>query len=196
MRKPSIRAITFTRQEKIMEEAATVRRRFTSDRAPIDISRLLEGGFRSQFPTFDWIVGSDDKFEGLDDAEAYVDFSKEPLMVLREATYEDLYYAEGVRAVQVRFILAHEFGHWMLHQKSKKLLTRKTIGSTDQYKNNPRLEAEANIFAGSLLVPTTSVAANMDANTIALRYNTSQAVAEHCVMECQDYRRIKSLRGK
>lgn len=196
MEKPSRRAIKFERQERIMQRAADLRRRFVTDEKPVDVRILLEGGIKEYAPKFDWIVGDNTKFQGLDDAEAYVDFSENPLLVLREDTYVDLYEATGTRLLQVRFIVAHEFGHVVLHQRSRKTLPRRRLGSTEQYKHNRVLEVEANVFAGSFLVPTTSIAAGMDANTIALRYSTSQAVAEQCVKECQDYRRMARLREK
>jgi len=196
MEKPFKRRIKFMRQERIMERAADLRNKFVSDHKPIDIRNLLEGGLKQLVPKFDWIVGDDEKFEGVADAEAYVDFSNYPRLVLRENTYEDLYQATGTRLSQVRFILAHEFGHVMLHSRSKVRLPRRKIGSSEQYRHNVSLEFEANIFAGSLLVPTTGVAQGMDANTIALRYQTSQSVAVQCEKECRDYKRIVSLREK
>jgi hypothetical protein len=196
MEKPIKRAMKYERQERIMKRAAKLRRKFAADEKSIDIRQLLEGGIKEYAPRFDWIVGDDSKFKGLEDAEAYVDFSGSPLMVLREGTYADLYEAKGTRLLQVRFIIAHEFGHFFLHQRSRKTLPRRKVKSSEQYKHNRVLELEANVFAGSFLVPTTGMALGMDANTIALRYQTSQSVAEQCVKECQDYRRIALLREK
>lgn len=196
MKKPSKRTMKFERLERIMQRATDLRRKFVGDENSIDIRKLLEGGIKEYAPKFDWIVGDQSRFDGLEDAEAYVDFSGDPLLVLQERTYSDLYESTGTRLLQVRFIVAHEFGHVFLHQRSRKTLPRRKIGSSEQYKHNGVLEREANLFAGSFLVPTTGLAMGMDANTIALRYNTSQAVAEQCVQECQDYRRITLLREK
>jgi IrrE N-terminal-like domain len=194
MKKSNKRVVSYTRQQTVMEKAAALRKVFASDDQKIDLISLIEGGMRKYLPKYDWIVGDDSHFDGIEDGEAYVDFSQEPLLVLRDSIYAALFEVGSIRSFQAGFVVAHEIGHVALHSRSRKILPRRKVGSGEQYTHNPKLEREASIFAGSLLVPTTTFAIGMDANSIAIRYGISQSAAEVCVGECADYTRIKRLR--
>lgn len=56
---------------------------------------------------------------------------------------------------QRRFAIAHEIGHFVMHEKQNQLLACTSEDLLVSYKNNP-LETEASIFAGALLMPTES----------------------------------------
>ncbi len=190
------RRIKYTRQADIMDRAAEIRRANANEEAAIDIGRLLEFGLRNFVSRYDWIVGTDDHFALVQDAEAYVDFSETPRLVLREHVYDALYDPSCAGFHQARFVVAHEIGHLALHSQSRKTLARKKLSSSTQYSENPKLESEANVFAGSLLVPTTGLAQHLDANTIALRYMTSQKAAEFCAKECGEYAMLVRLKRR
>src|SRR5688572_7280507 len=51
-----------------------------------------------------------------------------------------------------RFAIAHEIGHWLLHKKVSQLIACTEEDMLASYKSSP-YEAEASIFAGSLLLP-------------------------------------------
>jgi len=51
-----------------------------------------------------------------------------------------------------RFALAHELGHWLLHEKISQILACTTKEMTSNYKGS-KPEIEANIFAAELLMP-------------------------------------------
>lgn len=77
------------------------------------------------------------------DISGYIDFEKKLIIVNK-------YHSPS----RQRFTIAHELGHWILHQKELQqdrdivILYRKSIeGETDP------LEQEANCFAANLLVP-------------------------------------------
>lgn len=62
-----------------------------------------------------------------------------------------LYSARIKHETRVRFTIAHELGHWILHpgQSQGFLCTEENVA---RYKGSP-MEAEANAFAGALLIP-------------------------------------------
>ena len=51
-----------------------------------------------------------------------------------------------------RFAIAHELGHWFLHEAESQRIYKCTEEQMREYKGSP-LEVEANIFAGELLMP-------------------------------------------
>lgn len=60
-----------------------------------------------------------------------------------------------------RFAIAHEIGHWQLHRKQSHLLACTDEDMLARYGASP-LEAEASIFAGSLLMPQNLFAARVN----------------------------------
>lgn len=61
---------------------------------------------------------------------------------------------EGDDENRIRFSIAHELGHWKLHQKKiQKLITCQEIDFV-RWSSDSALEAEANTFAAELLLPT------------------------------------------
>lgn len=52
-----------------------------------------------------------------------------------------------------RFAIAHELGHWFLHEAESQQIYKCTEEQMREYKGSP-LEVEANIFASELLMPT------------------------------------------
>lgn len=54
---------------------------------------------------------------------------------------------------QKRFAIAHELGHWQLHEKISQFFACTSDDMVASYKKSPQ-EGEANIFAASLLMPS------------------------------------------
>ena len=54
---------------------------------------------------------------------------------------------------QKRFAIAHELGHWQLHEKISQFFACTSDDMVASYKTSPQ-EGEANIFAASLLMPS------------------------------------------
>ena len=135
---------------KIKEAAAKCRLKYWNDRIPVDIERVLESrlrmiiiplpGLRNQFG-FDSFITSDWK-------SIYVDND---------------YYQDDLGYKRVRFSLAHEFGHFILHKETFEGLKIKTLEDYyDFYDKVPGeqysfLETQANKFAGYFLVPRDSL---------------------------------------
>jgi Zn-dependent peptidase ImmA (M78 family) len=60
-----------------------------------------------------------------------------------------------------RFTIAHEIGHWLLHEHQSQLLACTDEDLLASYHSSP-LEVEASIFAGALLMPEHLFAARID----------------------------------
>lgn len=52
-----------------------------------------------------------------------------------------------------RFAVAHELGHWFLHEGESQMIFRDTSEQLRDYKGSP-MEVEANLFASELLMPS------------------------------------------
>lgn len=72
--------------------------------------------------------------------------------LLRMGSVGTILYSSGIgHPARVRFTVAHEIGHWILHPgRSQGFLC--TEEDLVRYKGSP-MEAEANAFAGALLIP-------------------------------------------
>jgi hypothetical protein len=110
-----------------------------------------------------------------------------------------------------RFAIAHEIGHWLLHEKVSHLLACTDADMLQSYKASP-LEVEASIFAGNLLMPehlfipassnrnpTTSLIKNLATKfgttltATAVRYvETSD---DYCVLVVSEQNKIKWWRA-
>lgn len=132
---------------QIREAADRVRTKFWGDKIPVDIEHVLENklkisiipilGLRKQI-SFDSFISSDWK-------NVYVD---------NESYMSDNYYR------RIRFSLAHELGHRFLHKELFESLEIKSLEDYYRfYDECPQeqynfLEAQANKFAGYLLIPS------------------------------------------
>lgn len=67
-------------------------------------------------------------------------------------------YNQHESRVRRRFTIAHELGHFELHQNESNLFVDKTFkvlfrGTSQDAESNTQLEQEANVFAASILMP-------------------------------------------
>jgi Zn-dependent peptidase ImmA (M78 family) len=132
--------------KEIREAADRIRGKFWGDEIPVDIENILEKGqkiaiipvpgLKTQM-SFDAFIASDWRY-------VYVD---------NDQYLSDLGYH------RVRFSLAHELGHYVLHKEIYESLNIKTIDDYYCfYQDAPEeqynlLEFQANKFAGHLLIP-------------------------------------------
>jgi hypothetical protein len=77
---------------------------------------------------------------------------------------------------QKRFAIAHELGHWELHKKDSQFFACTSDDMVASYKKSPQ-EGEANIFAASLLMPSSLFLAR--ANNKKFSFQTIGSLAEY-----------------
>lgn len=98
--------------------------------------------FKDCFEDFEYEVISDDEF--VSNSYAYTDVSK-GVVYIRESVYNGATLGNG----RDRFTIAHEIGHYTLHNKINNYLHR----TDDNIKLYEDPEWQANCFAAELLVP-------------------------------------------
>jgi Zn-dependent peptidase ImmA (M78 family) len=79
-----------------------------------------------------------------------------------------------------RFTIAHELGHFYLHNQefaSGVGLGRGIVGSGTSFKSNPLAEQEANAFAGGCLLPLDAIDTTTQAWQAAEKYGISEEAA-------------------
>lgn len=120
--------------DRAKESALRILKESYISNPPVPVHELVEvHGLALIKKSFD-----DDSFSGIINLE-------KKHMIINE---KDSHYRQ-------RFTIAHELGHWILHQKElyenkdEAILFRKPIGSLETSK----IEKEANFFAANLLVP-------------------------------------------
>lgn len=106
-----------------------------------------------------------------------------------------------------RFAIAHEIGHWRLHEKESQIVACTSDDMAANYKGS-ELEIEANVFASELLMPEALFRAAMRGRTptvdtingLACEFGTSRTATavrfvdlsnEHCVMVMAERGRVK-----
>lgn len=132
--------------KQIREEADRVRAKFWGDKIPVDIEHILEAKLKISIIPLPGLQDqiSFDSFISSDWSKIYVD---------NDRYMSDNYYQ------RVRFSLAHELGHLILHREIFESLEIKSIEDYYRfYREAPGdqygfLEAQANKFAGYLLMP-------------------------------------------
>lgn len=127
----------FIEFEKIDEITSSIRKQFKLGNGPISNMTLLAEklGIRVNF--------SDISAENIDAATSKIDKS-----------YYIIINNNRTSSVRIRYNLAHEMGHIYLHS----LYSDKILGNSSYHK---RIEAEANYFASSLLMPMNGLAIDM-----------------------------------
>jgi len=131
---------------QIREMADNIRAKFWGNKIPVDIENILEVGLKMSIIPLPGlkIQISFDSFISSDWKNVYVD---------NDSYMSDKYYR------RIRFSLAHELGHFVLHKDFFESLKIKSIEDyyrfynevpNDQYRF---LEDQANKFAGYLLIP-------------------------------------------
>lgn len=132
--------------QQIREAADRIRAKFWGNKIPVDIENILEIGLKIRIIPLPGLQNqiSFDSFISSDWKNVYVD---------NESYESDKYYR------RIRFSLAHELGHFILHKELFESLEIKSLedyyrfydeAPNDQYRF---LEDQANKFAGYLLIP-------------------------------------------
>lgn len=92
----------------------------------------------------------------------FVDFSSQEIDALTEKIRDNYYIAinkERTASVRIRYNIAHELGHILLHSG----YPTETVQNVNNHK---RIEAEAQYFAGALLMPEEGLALDMAYNNM------------------------------
>ncbi len=132
--------------QQIMEAADKIRAKFWGNKIPVNIENILEIGLKISIIPSPGLQdrGDIDSFISSDWKNVYVD---------NDRYMSDRYYR------RIRFSLAHELGHFVLHKDIFESLEINTIEDYYRfYSECPQeqynfLEAQANKFAGYLLIP-------------------------------------------
>lgn len=132
---------------QIREAADRVRTKFWGDKIPVDIENILEIGLKISIIPSPGLQdrGDIDSFISSDWKNVYVD---------NDRYMSDRHYR------RIRFSLAHELGHFILHRDIFESLEIKSLEDYYRfYDECPQeqynfLEAQANKFAGYLLIPS------------------------------------------
>lgn len=138
--------VPFLRNGEIEERAKLLREKFWDDKVPVDIEYIIDNKLEINIipiPNFLKLIGIDSLITS-DWKSLYVDYDE---------------YMDERRHNRLRFSLAHEIGHFVLHKKIYDSFNIKNLN--DYYKLNediPReqygyLETQANKFANYLLIP-------------------------------------------
>lgn len=129
-------------REEIERKAIELRKLLKLGNAPINnMTNVAERmGIRVMF--------SDLESEKIDAITVWID--RQPYIILN---------SRRISSTRIRFNLAHEIGHIILHSK----YPQKLINDTDYHRV---LEHEANQFAGLFLIPDRSLALDMDRNNM------------------------------
>lgn len=153
---------------KIREIANLFRQAFSlNDAQFFPVLHLLEIGLRE--------IYSDFNFEIVDNRELptqyAVTYPSENLIVLRQEVYDGAYND----VARDRFTIAHEIGHYVLHQPTNIALARNQLATSIPPYKDP--EWQANTFAGELLAPP-HIIRGLSVPEIMLACGVSRSVAE------------------
>ncbi|HUZ34526.1 MAG TPA: ImmA/IrrE family metallo-endopeptidase [Xanthobacteraceae bacterium] len=160
------------RLQELERIASRIRRQFKVYLEPkVDILRVVELKFSTFYPDFRFVVIDDDDQVFAKNILAFTQF--DPLQIgVREAIYR-LAANDDPRA---RFVLAHEFGHLILHDLD--LGAKLFAGARSDFEAlEIRFELEANIFAAAFLIPAWKTNC-MSAEQISASFGVTRALAE------------------
>jgi Zn-dependent peptidase ImmA (M78 family) len=133
------------------------------DNAPVDILSVLEIAMPLLDTDFNYSVREKEDMEV--DAHAYTDHDNSEIVILDEI-YDRAVEGRG----RDRLTIAHEIGHYLLHNKQMCVLTRVFAGETIKAFEDPEWQATA--FAGEFLCPA-EAAQNLTIVEIAEKYGVS-----------------------
>ncbi|MEQ9053699.1 MAG: ImmA/IrrE family metallo-endopeptidase [Roseovarius confluentis] len=168
-----------------MQLAAEWRERLTPKNKPLHGEEILDT-LVDLIPSFDWFVGNE-FFEGMNDVIAYAKFNNGRQIFLKEEVYEALKTPGTEKYKRALFVVAHEIGHVLLHHRTRKSFARNKLGSVENYRVEATKEIEANIFAGSLIVPTDTIDPDISEYTISKVFDASYKVSAVCRKEARLY---------
>ena len=134
---------------------------------PLDIVAILEHAMPQLFKDFDFSIREASEMRV--DTHAYTDPQTNQI-VIRDDIYERARHGEG----RDRFTIAHEIGHYILHNTNMIALTR--VYPNESVKPYEDIEWQADAFAGELLCPSCAIR-NMEILDISLTYGVSVKAA-------------------
>lgn len=133
------------------------------DDSPVDILSVLEVALPLLDTEFNYCVRN---IEDMDvNAHAYTDHDNNEIVILDEI-YDRAVAGYG----RDRLTIAHEIGHYLLHNRQMRVLTR--VYDNEKIKAYEDPEWQADAFAGELLCPAKAVK-KMSIEEIALKYGVS-----------------------
>ena len=179
--------IPLKRQIGIMQNAAELRKQLFGPNEPINPERALDH-LTDTVQGFDWFVG-DNFFQGMNNVLAYAKFDNGRQIFLSEKLYDDLGKYGEITYKSASFVVAHEIGHALLHHRTRKAFARHKLGSPENYSVESKKEKEANLFAGSFVVPTTIIDPDLSDVTISRLYQVNYSAASSSKREAAIYRR-------
>ena len=139
-----------------------------SPTAPLNIVAILEYAMPEIYPEFNFVIKEQNEMRL--DKHAYTDPETNEI-VIREDIYERARNGEG----RDRFTIAHEIGHYILHNTRLLKLTR--VYQNEKIKPYEDVEWQADAFAGELLCPMIAII-DMDAETASKYYGVSLQAAK------------------
>ena len=150
-----------------------------SSDCPLDILAVLEYAMPELFEEFDYSIKAREYMRI--DSHAYTDPQTNEI-VIREDIYARARIGEG----RDRFTIAHEIGHYILHNSSLVALTR--VYPDDKIKPYEDVEWQADAFAGELLCPCSAIAdTEMTIEQIANYYGVSIQAANAQKRKAEKY---------
>lgn len=137
------------------------------DNAPIDILSVLELAMPLLDTEFNYSIREKKDMEV--DAHAYTDHENSEIVIL-----DEIYCLAVEGRGRDRLTIAHEIGHYLLHNKQMCIFTRAFEGEKIKTYEDP--EWQANAFAGELLCPAEATK-NLSIEEIVVRYKISADAA-------------------
>ena len=134
---------------------------------PLNIVAILEYAMPQLDKNFNYSIKDKDNMRF--DVHAYTDPQTNEI-VIREDIYDRSRHGEG----RDRFTIAHEIGHYILHNNNMVALTR--VFPDEKIKPYEDIEWQADAFAGELLCPSSAIT-NMPVEKIANYYGVSLQAA-------------------
>ena len=133
---------------------------------PFPILKFAEHVLPDLFPDFDWEIGKKDEL-----GESFgVTYPHEHRIIIREDVYEAACDGNPFG----RTVVAHECGHFLLHENVPMAMAKRSAANLPAYRSS---EWQANAFAGALLMPAERIAV-MNVADIASRYLVTSTAAK------------------
>lgn len=207
------REMAHKRLTEICDTAAVYRRRFCDLFGVFDALLAVQHGL----PDGVYFIPDDRHFIAergfMKGVEAFCDFSKEPIVFMREYIWDDL-HGERTGCAKRRHafeVIAHELGHVHLPSHKRKLNARAKKASLSMVRaahnkdpgnredslalraRNLDLEEEADCFQYACLVPVTELDGSLSIMQLSDQYDVTKRTAYEAAMLAKDYRRALFL---
>jgi len=160
-----------------------------NERFPLDVEKVALEISRAQCPTSPITKVMGDDLPGL---EGMLKQSKDG------TKWAIVYNNSGSSPGRIRFTLAHEFGHYMLHRQLQTLFECSQQDMVDWDTLEKQIEGEADTFASYLLMPLDDFRAQVNGHSISFdllghcadRYGVSLTAAALKWLECSPNRAV------